>query len=172
VARNSDSYYRQLDMISGMAKRPDFTDQIQRRIEAMRPPVGSSSPQIPNSGGDFQRFVQALVGQESGGNYGAVNRGSGALGRYQIMPGNISSWSKAALGRSISAQEFLRNPKIQDAVAQYKLRQYVNQYGYQGAAAAWYGGPGVARNWASKTNKQGAYPSIAAYVAQVMRRMG
>jgi hypothetical protein len=94
------------------------------------------------------------------------------MGRYQIMPSNLPSWSREALGHSVSVQQFMSNPKIQDAIAQFKLRQYVNRYGFQGAAAAWYGGPGVAQNWSSKTSTQGAYPSIASYVAQIMRRMG
>lgn len=94
------------------------------------------------------------------------------MGRYQIMPANLPGWSREALGRNVSIQQFMSNPRIQDAIAQYKLRQYVNRYGYQGAAAAWYGGPGVAKGWNSRTNPQGAYPSIASYVAQVMRRMG
>lgn len=131
-----------------------------------------TTPTVSGGGGDFQRFVNAILGQESGRNYGARNRSSGAAGAYQIMPGNIPSWSREALGRTVSINEFMRNPKIQDAIATYKLRQYVNRYGFQGAAAAWYGGPGVAKSWSTRTRAQGAYPSIANYVAQVMRRMG
>lgn len=173
MARNDDSYYRQLDLIRSMTTPPDFMGQAQRRLAAYQPPQMSIPPvgggNSPDSG--FQRFVNALLGQESGRNYSAVNRSSGALGAYQILRGNIPQWSQQALGHIVSAQTFLNNPKIQDAIAQYKLRQYVNKYGYQGAAAAWYGGEGVARNWASHTGSQGAYPSIASYVAQVMRRM-
>lgn len=178
MARNDDSYYRQLDLIRSMVTPPDYMGQAQRRLAAYQPPqsgVGLMQQMPPvggSSGSEFQRFIGALTGQESNRNYSAVNRSSGALGAYQILKGNLPSWSKEALGYVVSAQTFLNNPKIQDSIAQYKLRQYVNRYGYQGAAAAWYGGPGVARNWASRTNPQGAYPSIAAYVAQVMRRMG
>lgn len=177
MARNNDSYYRQLDMISGMSKPPDYTDQIQKRLADFRAQQGNigglGSLGNQQGGGDsFARFVAAITGQESGGNYSARNRSSGALGRYQIMPGNIASWSREAIGRVVTPQQFLSNPKIQDAIAQYKLRQYVNRYGYEGAAAAWYGGPGVARSWSSRTNPQGAYPSIASYVNQIMRRMG
>lgn len=35
---------------------------------------------------DFDRFRNAIIQQESGGDYGVVNRESGAMGAYQFMP--------------------------------------------------------------------------------------
>jgi hypothetical protein len=127
--------------------------------------VGKKSQ--PNKG--FSAFVNSIAKQESGGNYGAVNKSSGALGKYQIMPANIASWSKAALGHSVTTQQFLNSPKLQDQIAQSKLRYYYNKYGAAGAAKAWYGGEGAARS--TSTRKQGAYPSIAAYAAKVTGRL-
>ena len=40
---------------------------------------------------------------ESGGNYSVVN-GIGAVGAYQVMKANIPSWTKKALGYSMTWQ--------------------------------------------------------------------
>lgn len=65
-----------------------------------------------------------------------------ALGRYQIMESNIPEWSRAALGREISADEFLANPKLQDAIFDHQFGNYLKQFGPEGAAQAWFAGPG------------------------------
>lgn len=130
----------------------------------------------PMPGGSVGAFINAIAGQESGGSYGARNPSSGAMGKYQIMPANIRGtgrgWDYEALGRDISEGQFMSNPNLQEQIAQYMLKKYYSQYGPQGAAAAWYGGPGVAQNWSRYTNPEGQYPSIANYVASIMRRMG
>lgn len=121
----------------------------------------------------FGAFIRAIAGKESGGNYGAVNADSGAMGKYQIMPSNItgvrSGWDWDALGRDVSTQQFLNSPKLQERIARARLRQYYSQYGPAGAASAWYSGS--ADNWNSKAS-QGKYPSIHAYVMDILRRMG
>lgn len=127
--------------------------------------------------GNFGDFVRAISGQESGGNYGAVNRHSGALGKYQIMPGNIPSWSQAALGRRVTANQFLSSPQLQEQIAQYQLRQYYNKWGPEGAAVAWYAGPGTANKYMRSRGRgfnaaQGQYPSISAYALSILRKMG
>ena len=122
-----------------------------------------------DAGGRLAAFIQAIAGQESGGNYGAVNPSSGALGKYQIMPSNIPSWSQAALGRTITTQEFLSSPKLQEAIARFKLTEYYRKYGVRGAASAWYSGS--PDRWRD-TGSQGAYPSVYNYVMQILERMG
>lgn len=125
-------------------------------------------PQVAGTGGgtvqgtsDFSNFLRAIAAQESGGRYGAVNKSSGALGKYQIMPMNISSWSKQALGRSISSSQFLHNPRLQEQIAQYMLRRYYQKYGARGAAEAWYGGPGsIGKGY------------VRGYSSSILRRMG
>lgn len=124
--------------------------------------------------GSFKKFVGAITGQESGGNYSARNSSSGALGRYQILPSNIKGpggWDKEALGYNITPQQFMSNPKLQDAIARYKLQQYYNKYGAYGAAVAWYAGPGAV-NRVNKNKSQGAYPTINQYANSILRRMG
>lgn len=118
----------------------------------------------------FQAFLSAEMEQESGGNPNAISP-AGALGLFQIMPANIPEWSKQVLGYSITASEFLGNPAIQRTIAAAKLLGYVNAYGYQGAAAAWYAGPGAAKDYTSTKPDQGGAGSIAGYVNSVMARM-
>lgn len=129
------------------------------------------------SGSKFNRFVNALGLQESSGNYSALGiptHGGRAIGKYQIMSGNIPSWTKQALGHSVSVSKFRSSPKIQDAVARYKLKNYVNKYGIGGAAAAWYGGPGAGSAYSRGVRNHASQyggPSIAAYVKQVLGKM-
>lgn len=137
---------------------------------------GQYQGNIPNVTGNssFEKFIAAITGQESGGNYNARNRSSGAMGRYQIMPGNINGtrrgWDYEALGRDITPSQFMGNPKLQDAIARYKLQQYYNKWGPRGAAVAWYAGPGMVGRAGNKS--QGAYPTINQYANNILRRMG
>lgn len=130
---------------------------------------------IPGASGTFGKFLAAISGQESGGNYSARNRSSGAMGKYQIMPSNIrgsgKGWDYEALGRDISEAQFMASPQLQEAIARYKLQQYYNKYGARGAAIAWYAGPGALK-YKNLNSNQGAYPSINNYANSILRRMG
>lgn len=113
-------------------------------------------------------FMNALSSQESGGNYSAVNKHTGALGRWQVLPGNVSAWAKRHLGIKLTASQFLRSPAMQDRLVKAVLGSYVSKYGYRGAAAAWYSGnPKLENNYRSQ--KYG--PSIGDYVDSVMGKM-
>lgn len=166
---------RRLDIIEGIGQ--DATKRQRSRSPMRSSPMRSSSTvNFNGQQGGLANFINAISGQESGGNYNARNRHSGALGRYQIMPGNISSWSRAALGRSVTPQQFARSPELQDRIARHQMQKYYQQYGPAGAAVAWYAGPGNAnkyvRNPSGWNRKQGNYPSISSYVASILRRMG
>ncbi len=88
----------------------------------------------------------ARIESDGSGGYSAIGAThpemGRALGRYQIMESNLPQWSREALGRVVTAEEFIRNPEIQDAIFDYKFGGYVAQYGEEGAAQAWFGGPG------------------------------
>lgn len=107
-------------------------------------PAGELSMGAP----DMTRYRDAIASIESAGSgdyqaVGPTNAKLGrALGRYQIMEANLPQWSQAALGRSVSADEFLASPEIQDAIFDHRFGQYVNQFGPEGAAQAWFAGPG------------------------------
>jgi hypothetical protein len=96
-----------------------------------------------------QRRRQGIASMESAGSgdYRAIGTPHPKLGRplgkYQIMEANIPQWSKEALGRSVTPDEFLANDKIQDMVFDHRFAQYANKHGEEGAARAWLGGEGA-----------------------------
>ena len=125
---------------------------------------------------DVDSFINAIAGQESGGDYGAVNSSSGATGKYQIDPTNWPSWASEA-GLSSDAP---MTPNNQEIVARHKLSEYYNTYGADGTAVAWYAGPANAERWVngystdiwgrSWEKPQSDGPSIAEYVREVASR--
>src|SRR4030095_14328392 len=139
----------------------------------------SGGPTTGNA--NFGQFMQSISAQESGGSYGARNKLSGAMGKYQIMPSNIQGagrgWDYEALGRDISTSQFMASPEVQEQIASYKLKQYYNAYGPAGAAIAWYAGPGAAKKYirgggASTRGEAGGHPSVSGYMQSILRRMG
>lgn len=119
-----------------------------------------------------EAFINAIGGQESGGDYGAVNGDTGAYGKYQIMPSNWPAWAEEA-GIGADAP---RTPENQEIVARFKLGQYYDKYGARGAAIAWYGGEGALNYSEEALNRKqgdnGEYPSINEYADEVLGRMG
>lgn len=118
----------------------------------------------------FAKFVNAIVGQESN-RYDDVNPRTGALGRYQVLPRYVGPWSREILNRTVTPGEFLRNPRIQDQVAIWKLRKLYDAYGPRGAAAAWYSGDAARQNDTRHNPKYPSEPSVAEYVAGVVAKM-
>ena len=120
------------------------------------------------AGAEIDAFMAAISGQESGGNYNAVNAESGASGRFQIMPQNWGPWSeRAGLGRNAP-----RTPANQDAVARFMMGEYYRQFGnWRDVAIAWYAGPGrVGAGSGTLDRSQGRYPTINAYADKIMER--
>lgn len=133
-----------------------------------------------------EAFINAVSSNESGGNDNAVNGDTGAYGRYQIMPENWPEWSAEAglAGADIS------DPDAQRKVAAFKLGQYIDKYGVEGAAVAWYAGEGTAEAWVrdgAKAHEKGSggdgwdkpqysngheYPSIRQYVVNTLAELG
>lgn len=143
--------------------------------------INMSMPQLRGmdgggvTGGDtLSKLMRAIRSQESNNNYSAYNNMYGASGAYQILKSNFAGqggWDREALGRDVSYSEFMNSPQIQDAIARYKLGQYLQKYGPAGAAVAWYGGPGAVKNMYSQTTQRGGYPSIYAYWQSVLSKM-
>jgi len=125
-----------------------------------------ANPYMGNGGGpSFDEFFYGIGQQESGGNYGSINSGSGALGKYQIMPANVPAWSEKYMGVKWTPQQFLGDPYKQEALAKAVLQDYYTKWGARGAASAWYSGnPALNLNY----NSQNGGPSIGAYVDQVL----
>jgi hypothetical protein len=93
-----------------------------------------------------QSYADAISSIESGGRYGLLGpvtrSGDRAYGRYQVMGNNIGPWTREVLGQSLTPAQFLANPQAQDAVFNAKFGGYVQRYGPEGAARAWFAGPG------------------------------
>lgn len=118
-----------------------------------------------------EAFINAIGGQESGGDYGAVNGRTGASGKYQIMPENWPAWAEET-GIGADAE---MTPENQEIVARYKLGEYYDKYGARGAAIAWYAGEGALDYSEEALNRKqgnGDEPSINEYADSVLARMG
>lgn len=94
----------------------------------------------PPANSDEHLYIIAEGIIESGGNYLAVNPGSGALGRWQVMPDNVAPWARECGMPVESDYYFLTHPEYQDRMIQCKMGRYYKQYGPRGAAAMWYSG--------------------------------
>lgn len=118
------------------------------------------------------RDAIASIESAGSGGYAALGpkteSGDRAYGRYQVMGANIPQWTKAALGKSMTPQEFLKNPAAQDAVFDHRFGQYVQKYGLEKAARAWFGGPGSVNNPKAK-DMLGT--SVAAYGTKFMKHL-
>lgn len=108
---------------------------------------GSPAPAAPSAGGDINSVgidaAREALGQiESSGRYGVKGPRNSKLGyplgKYQIMEANLPQWSREALGRSVTSQEFMRSPELQDKVATFQMQKLYDKYGnWDDVASAW-----------------------------------
>jgi hypothetical protein len=103
---------------------------------------------------DLPAARESLATIESSGNYAAIGpvvskgmyKGQRAYGRYQVMEGNIPSWTREALGKSLTTEQFLNDQKAQDAVVEYQLKKSFSKHGnYEDAASIWFTGKPVSK---------------------------
>jgi hypothetical protein len=117
---------------------------------------------------------QGVARVESGGNYGAigpaVKRKDGvdhAYGKYQVMGANIPSWTKQALGRSLTPQEFLADKDAQEAVFEDQFKRNIAKYGsLEDAVSVWFSGRPLAQ--ATKAGARDVNMGVQDYVSKVM----
>jgi hypothetical protein len=129
----------------------------------------AAQPDSTTGSGAMAKYAAAIRKIESTNRYhitANAGRGRTALGAYQILDTNLASWSRAALGRSVSQSEFLRSPHLQDRIFHHRFARYVKKYGPHGAARAWLGGEGAARSGGGK-DRFGSTPS--SYAAKFTR---
>jgi hypothetical protein len=92
------------------------------------------------------KHLDVIAQMESGGEknpYAArtpTKDGDFAYGKFQVKGENIPQWTKEILGHAMTPQQFLNDPDAQNIVARGKFGQYVNKYGPEGAAKAWFAG--------------------------------
>ncbi len=137
-------------------------------------PGGSAAPIPPDASVEDVMDALAFVESAGSGDYSAVGpvvekgmyKGQRALGRYQVMPGNIAAWTKAAVGRSYTPEEFLASPEIQDAVAAHQLQASRNKHGtWEDAASVWFTGRPVQQ----AGNASDGYMTAPAYIDKFRR---
>jgi hypothetical protein len=106
-------------------------------------------------------FMRAVGQVESGGRYDAVNRTSGAYGKYQIMPFNWPRWAKAILGNANAPQ----SPQNQEKVARHRFVHLYHWLGSWPRVAYWWltGKSGPVEQWSAYARR---------YVDKVMAQAG
>lgn len=149
-------------------------------LEEVRPDLVSRWLQLPVST-DIEALTDAIIQQESNGNYGAINPDSGALGYAQIMPENLPLWSQEALGYEITPETFLANPDLQHKIIEHRLMLYWQQALVDArgdkeqailmVASRWYSGdPYLYQSTQRQFYDGQEYPSIAYYSQSVLQQ--
>jgi hypothetical protein len=116
-------------------------------------------------------FMAAIRKKESGGNYGAINRDSGAGGAYQFMP---ATWryalSLAGLAGWSTTAVYNAPPWVQDAAARALMGRYFTTYrSWYSVAEAWYGGPGAVGH--PSYGGGPGYPTVGQYAQSIVTSM-
>ncbi|MBD2099996.1 hypothetical protein [Leptolyngbya sp. FACHB-261] len=145
----------------------------------------TNSPLVSiNASEEVKTLLQAISGQESGGNYAVTNAsGSGATGAFQVMQENIPAWSQECLGQPANVEEFRNSPELQNQVVACKVDQYWQDALTQTdgdkltackrVAAQWYSGdPDRYTSTAAQSWNGDSYPSIASYATKVCSKTG
>ena len=100
-------------------------------------------------GVDVGALMRAVRLAESSNNYSSrgkviksgMYKGERAMGAYQVMPGNLPSWSKQALGKTITVEEFMNTPEYQDAIFIDQISRSVKKFGnLRDAVSTWFTG--------------------------------
>ena len=165
-AGNKQPEYVQVDMADGSKAWVQKPGTGPRQAETRNTPAADAG---------FKVFRDAIAGIESAGagDYAAVGpqtkTGDRAYGRYQVMGANIPEWTKAALGHSMTPEQFAASPEAQDAVFDHRFGGYVRKYGPEGAARAWFAGEGGMNNDGARDSLG---TSVADYAGKFSRNMG
>jgi hypothetical protein len=125
---------------------------------------------------DWEAVAQAVKDIESsGGDYSVrgplvtkgMYKGERAMGAYQIMPGNLPQWSKAALGREVTEEEFMNSPEIQDAIFIDQMKKAKEKHGsIEDAVSVWFSGQPVNK----AGNASDGYLTTPEYVSKFQRQ--
>ena len=144
-----------------------------------RSPVSSSlnidTTPYEREGVDLHALARSIKKIESGGGNYSVRgpviesgryKGERAMGAYQVMPGNLPQWSKAALGRVVSEDEFMASEAIQDTIFLDQMVKYIDKYGTaEDAASMWFTGLPASKS----KGKSDGYKKAEDYVSDFSR---
>lgn len=125
-----------------------------------------------DNGYTLEDFKKGIASTESSNNYKAIgpatSSGDKAYGKYQVMGVNIPSWTKEALGYSMTPSQFLNSPDAQEKVFEFQSMQNYSKYGnWDDVASVWFSGKPLSGN-----NASDGYNTVPAYVTKVRQAMG
>jgi hypothetical protein len=87
--------------------------------------------------------------------------GDRALGKYQVMGKNVGPWTKQYLGREVTPEEYLASPDIQEALADARMGELLQQYGNpEDVASVWFTGRPLAKAGGSPTDDTGTSNAV------------
>lgn len=168
------------DLLSDTGTQDNGAQSTTQNGYELNPNYSSPKQDGPMSSGNMNTNVTKImsaIGQfESGGRYNAKGpvqkNGNQALGKYQVMASNVPSWTKAALGKSLTPAQFLADPKAQDAVARYKMGALLKQYGnVEDVASVWFSGRPVAKAGNAKDSIGTSVPKYVKNIRALYDRM-
>jgi hypothetical protein len=128
--------------------------------------------------GPMAQYADATAAVESrgSGDYSAIGpkvetgmyAGQSAIGRYQVMEGNISAWTTKYLGRTLTTQQFIDDTEAQDQVFAGKFGESLEEFGNpQDAASVWFSGQPMANN-----NRSDGSTTVPEYVVKFNTALG
>ncbi len=129
---------------------------------------------------------RAIVAKESSVDPQSLNPHSKALGLAQIMPANLSNWSKSTLGYRLTPDQFLNSPDLQLKIIDHKLSEYwqkalADSGGNEDmavlrVASNWYSGnperykSTLPQRYKGRDGRLHRYPSVAEYSNSVLKK--
>src|SRR6476620_3516102 len=126
----------------------------------------------------LDRIREATGAQESGNNFNVHPNGrTGALGQWQVLPGNVPAWTQKHLGRSLTPEQFAKDPDAQIRVFNGEFGSYLNKALASGAdedtairmaGAGWYGGPGRMNQYDNPKRFRPKEPSYREYTMKLL----
>lgn len=160
-----------------IGKKSDTSKELQRTFILSKKELNERAF-TPLSSDNFNRFMDALGGQESGMNYNALNDRTGAFGKFQVLPENWVNWSREyaqAVGEAEDTYRDENNPANQEAVVRFKLEQVFASFNnWADVASWWYSGKPFSQveseGWADNPQGAGNEPSVREYVNSVLTR--
>lgn len=163
---NTKAFDRQIQLLQ---KQQDLEKEMLNYKSDLENPLLASN--IDKQNFTASQLADAIKQVESGGNYQAKG-GSGEFGAYQFMPGTWAAWSdEYAKANEIYQSLDINNPENQDAVANWKIQQWLSQdYTPSQIASMWNSG---SPSWEGKigTNKYGQHYDVPNYVNKVLRNL-
>lgn len=121
---------------------------------------------VSDHNGNVSKMIEALLGQESGGNSDAVSP-TGVKGKYQMTEANTKEWTKKFLGKEVPRDRLIGTPE-EDIVGRGQIQEYyennLKKYGDPRRAAR-----ETALDWYGR-EPHSVGPSPRSYAKQVVNR--